>query len=189
MDKKKAKLYQIISFLVILIIITLLLSTQNLVFKKITKTTSNTINVNSQEIYIADYEFLRFADWKFTSNVKITVIYMSDDDLYWFNSYIFVATMTFSERLDWFDDQIILDQKSKGSGFMDLLFKSGDYYLIFASFGSGELEYEVTYYSFYFDFQTVINIITFIIVAIGVIYIYISLLNQQIHPQKQDSKR
>ena len=173
MNKKKAKLYQVSSFLAILIIITLLLSTQNLVFKKITKTTSETISVNSQEIYIADYEFVKFADWKFTSDVKITVIYMSSNDLFWFNSHIFVTTMTFSERLDWYDDQIILNQKNKGSGFTDLSFKSGDYYLIFASFGSGELEYEVIYYSVYFDFQTVINIITIILVAIGIVYLFI----------------
>lgn len=185
MNKKKAKFYQIFSFLVILIIITLLLSTQNLVFKKITKTTNGTINVNSQEIYIADYEFVKFADWKFTSNVKITVIYMSNNDLYWFDSHIFRVTMTFSERLDWFDDQIILNQKSKGSGFTDLSFKSTDYYLIFASFGSGELEYEVTYYSDYFDFQTVINIITIILVGIGIIYIFIKSANSSAETKRK----
>lgn len=173
MDKKKAKLYRIFSFLVVLIIIALLLSTQNLVFKKVNKTTNETLDVDPQEIYIADYEFVKFIDWKFTSDVEITVIYMSDNDMYWFGSYLYVQIWTFDERLERYGNQIILDQKNKGSGFTDLSFKSGDYYLVFASFGSGEIEYEVIYYSVYFDFQSVVNIITIIIVAIGVIYLFI----------------
>ena len=113
---------------------------------------------------------------------------MSDDNMYWFNSHIFRQTMTFSERLDWYDDQIILDQKYKGSGFIDLSFKSTDYYLVFASFGSGELEYEVIYYSHYFDFQSVINIFTIIIVTIGVVYLFIQLENLSQEKKRKDPK-
>jgi tRNA(Ile2) C34 agmatinyltransferase TiaS len=113
---------------------------------------------------------------------------MSDDDMYWFNSYLFRQTMTFSERLDWYDDHIILDQKYKGSGFTDISFKSIDYYLVFASFGYGKLEYEVIYYSHYFDFQSVINIFTIIIVAIGIVYLFIQLENLATEKKLKETK-
>jgi hypothetical protein len=175
MDRKKAKLYRIFSFLVILIITTLCLSTQDLVSKKISKITNEIIDVDSQEIYIADYEFVKFADWEFTSDVRITVMYMSEDDLYWVNTQLLSYLYTFSERIERYSSQILLDQKYKGSGFTDILFENGDNYLVFASFGSGELEYKVIYYSIYFNFQTVINIITIIVVAIGFVYLLIQI--------------
>jgi hypothetical protein len=185
MDKKKAKIYRIFSFLVILIIINLLLSTQNLVFKKITKTTNETIEIDSQEIYIADYEFVEFIDWKFTSDVKITVIYMSGNDIYFFNHFTMIPITSISERLERYGDQIILDQKYKGSGFTDLSFKSIDYYLVFASFGSGTLEYEVIYYSHYFDFQLVIIIV---MIGIGYLIIQSENLSQEKKLKEKSSK-
>lgn len=187
-EKRKAKIFITITIIVILIIIPFLLSAQDLAVRDITETTHDTIDVNPRKVYKAEGGYVNLFTWKFNSDAEITVMYLSDSDLYFIDQCSLLHFRDFFEILERSDDQVLLERGQKGSGFTDLSSKSVDYYLVFASFGSGELEYEVMHYSFYFDLQFVVNIIAFILIMIGVVYLFLQ-SNELVTEKKNQEKR
>ena len=169
-----------------LIGITLTLSTQNLVAKDVKASYSRKINLTSQKIYKVENEFIKIVKWKYHSDEDVILLYMTENDIFWFNDHLYSYVFSFSERVDKHADHFLSEKGIEGSGFKDLSFSQYDYYLVFVSFGTGELEYEITFYSFYLDYQIVLNTLTVIIVIFGSIYVLIQ-LNALKH-EKKDNK-
>jgi hypothetical protein len=159
----------------LLIIITLTLSTQSLVAKDVKASYSRKINLTSQKIYKVENEVINIIKWKYHSGFDVVLLYMTDDDMYWFNSYLESIVWTFSERVEMRQDQFLSEKNTEGSGFKDLSSYQREYYVVIASFGTGELEYDLIYYSYYFDYQEVLNVLTIIIVMCGSLYVLIEI--------------
>ena len=159
----------------LLIVITLTLSTQNLVAKDVKASYSRKIYLNSQKIYKLEDEIINIVKWKYHSDFDVVLLYMTDDDIYWFNSYLESLVWSFSERVGMRQDQFLSERNTEGSGFKDLSSSQKEYYVVIASFGTGELDYDLTYYSFYFDYQIVLNVLTIIIVMCGSLYVLIEI--------------
>jgi hypothetical protein len=131
-----------------LIAITLTLSTQNLVVKDVKASYSKKISLMPQNIYKVEDEVIEFVKWKYHSDVNVVLLYMTDDDIYWFNSYLETVAWTFSERVEMRQDQFLSEKNTEDSGFKDLSSSQKEYLVVIVSFGTGELEYDLTYYSF-----------------------------------------
>jgi len=171
----------------LLIVITLSLSTQNLVAKDVKASYSRKIDVTSQKIYKVENEVINIVKWKYHSDVDVILLYMSGNEISWFNDPQLSYILTFSERLRYFQNHLLSERDTEGSGFKDLSSSQNKYFVVIASFGTGELEYDLTYYTSYFDYQIVLNVLTIIIVMIGSFYVLveISMLKTEKKPIEQ----